>query len=187
MSRIADGSKPNPERRRLLAALAGATGTLALLGLPVVATATPAATATVQFGRETGSPFPPGSGHDQSGHARDSLVPRTVVIAQGGRVTFKIGPFHQVAIYRPGTTAADISLSDATLDDLPVPFPPFVLPNFIINDPNGRIAQSPPLQLVPSTWTTPAGTFAQPGRYFVICKVLPHFAEFEMYGWVIVQ
>jgi hypothetical protein len=187
MSRISDGPMTNPGRRRLLAALGGAAGTVALLGLPAIAAATPDAHATVRFGLAAGSPFPPDSGHDQSAHARDSLAPRTVVIARGGGVTYQIAPFHQPAIYRPGTTPADITLSDATLDDLAVPFPPFVLPNFIINDPAGRVALAPALQVAPSTWTSPAGTFAQPGRYLVICTVLPHFAEFEMYGWVIVQ
>ena len=36
-------------------------------------------------------------------------------------------------------------------------------------------------------WTTPPGTFAQAGRYLVICTVRGHFLEYDMYGWVIAQ
>jgi hypothetical protein len=41
--------------------------------------------AHVQFGiDEHGSPFPPPDEHDGSGHARDHIYPREVVIAAGG-------------------------------------------------------------------------------------------------------
>ena len=33
----------------------------------------------------------------------------------------------------------------------------------------------------------PAATFSAPGKYLVICTFLPHFVEFEMYGWVVVR
>jgi len=60
--------------------------------------------------------------------------------------------------------------------------------NIIINDPDGRVALSPPLDFSDhQQWTTPGGTFDEPGRYLVICTTLPHFAEADMYGWVIVQ
>lgn len=140
--------------------------------------------AYVQFGTDQGSPFPPDSGHDRSFHAADKMVPRTVVISAGGTVTYDVSPFHQVAIYEPGTKPGDIELSDATLDDLVVPFPPFLIPGFIINDPDGRVGLSPPLALAPFEWSF---TFDEPGRYLVICTTLPHFAEADMFGWVMVQ
>jgi hypothetical protein len=67
--------------------------------------------ATIQFGNDgVGSHFPPPSGHDASGNARDNLIPRTVVIDKGGPVTFKIGfsGVHQGAIYADGTEPGDI-------------------------------------------------------------------------------
>lgn len=139
--------------------------------------------ASVQFGDEdAGSPFPPGSGHDQSFHGSDKMVPRTVVIAAGGEVHFDLVPFHQAAIYSPGTQPEDIDVS--LLEDLT--FPIFI-PDFIINDPGNRVALSPDLSPVEFTWTTPEGTFDTPGRYLVICTTLPHFVQADMYGWVIVK
>ncbi|HET9266666.1 MAG TPA: hypothetical protein VFO31_00830, partial [Vicinamibacterales bacterium] len=72
--------------------------------LSAVGANTPLA-ATVRFGNDSvGSPFPPPSGHDRSGHAKDNLIPRTVVIDQGGTVTFQMGGgVHQVGIYKDGT------------------------------------------------------------------------------------
>ena len=142
--------------------------------------------ATLTFGKDgVGSPFAPPSGHDASGHAYDKIVPHVVNIAAGGSVTINIGPFHAAAVYDDGTRPQDITISPATLDDLAVPFPPFVLTDFIINDPTNRIALGPPLNPgAPTTWTTPAGTFDTPGRYLVICTVLPHFAGSNMYAYV---
>jgi hypothetical protein len=144
------------------------------LALPAGSAAAPPQTATLRFGNpDVGSPFSPVSGHDRSSNAKDNLVPRTVVISQGGQVTFDIQGFHQVAIYQAGTRAEDITVPASGL---------------FVNDPTGRIAFGP-LNRPPSTtsWTAPAGTFSTPGRYLVICNVVPHFAEFNMYGWVIVQ
>lgn len=138
--------------------------------------------AYVLFGDEdAGSPFPPPDGHDQSIHAKDKMVPRTVVISRGGKVHYQVAAFHQVAIYEPGTKPSDIDLT--LLDDLPAP----PIPDFIINDPNGRVALSPPLAFGETEWTTPDDTFDEPGRYLVICTTLPHFAAADMYGWVIVK
>ena len=158
---------------------------LLILAVAVPAVASPPDTAYVQFGdANAGSPFPPDAEHDRSFHASDKMVPRTAAISAGGSVTFGILPFHQVAIYGPGKKPKDIVISPGTLDDLVVPFPPFLIPDVIINDPAGRVALALPLGFVPTEWTTPAGTFDQPGRYLVICTTLPHFAEADMYGWV---
>ena len=146
--------------------------------------ATPS-TATIVFGTEHGSPFPPPD-HDASFHAKDMLVPRTVVIARWGSVTFDIGALHQVAVYEPGTGPEDITVSPATLEDV-TPAPGVVIPDFRINDPDGRIALGPEQSFAPQQWTTPPGTFDAPGRYFVICTTTPHFAVARMYGWVIVK
>jgi plastocyanin len=142
--------------------------------------------AHMQFGiDEHSSPFPPPDEHDGSGHARDHVYPREVVIARGGQVAFHIDPVHQVAVYEPGTEPGDIRVDPTTLED--VDLGPFVLPNFRINDPTNRIVLGPPQQLFDQDWTTPSGTFDQPGRYLVICTTTPHFLASKMYGWVTVK
>ena len=111
-------------------------------------------------------------------------MPRTVVIDVGGSVEFEIDPFHRVNIYRAGTEADDIDLSKL----INFSAGPVFIPNFVIDDATNRIAQSPAFSFnLVQTWTTPAGTFNQPGRYFVMCSFLPHFAANDMYGWVIVR
>jgi len=145
-------------------------------------------TATMEFGEVThdvGSPFDPGEGHDGSGHAIDKVRPRTVVIAAGGSVTFSVGPFHQVSIYEAGTTAENLVIQGT--EALTSPFP---IPDFLILAPTGRLASdnlTTALSFGTSEWTSPAGTFDTPGKYFVMCRVAPHFFGAQMYGWVIVK
>lgn len=143
----------------------------------------PPLAATVEFGRpDTGSPFPPPSGHDQSSHAKDNLNPRTTVIARGGTVTFDLsGPgraVHQVAVFPDGTDPDDVDLT--TLAPPVMGCPPVPL----IADPDGEVLAPQPCA---GGTTSPSHTFTEPGRYLVICTFLPHFAEFQMYGWVIVK
>ena len=143
--------------------------------------ATPS-TATVQFGKpNTGSPFPPTSGHDQSAHAVDNMVPRTVVIDVGGTVTFNVPGVHQVAIYAPGTEPDDIDTSILVLMPPGCPRPGGA--RLLINDPENREALYAQPCGAPRVVTH---TFTEPGRYLVICAFLPHF-EVQMYGWVEVR
>jgi plastocyanin len=136
--------------------------------------------ATINFGiPHTGSGFPPNS-HDQSFRAPDSLAPQTVVIDVGGTVTFKSSFVHQVAIYEPGIQPDDIdtqALNPPAAGCPPVP---------TINDPDGRIAV---LDAQPCAGgeATLEYTFTEPGRYLVICTLLPHFTVAKMYGWVVVR
>ena len=135
--------------------------------------------ATVLFGNDTtGSPFDPGSGHDASGHARDTLVPNTVVIKSGGTVTFKVGFVHQVAIYAPGKGPEDVNTSalDFVSGCFGVP---------LIIDSTGRI-NTPPAQPCMGGPASVSYTFNQPGKYLVICTFLPHF-QIKMYGWIVVK
>lgn len=135
--------------------------------------------ATVQFGLPgVGSPFPPPAEHDQSGHAKDNLVPRTVVIGTGGTVTFNTFGVHQVAIYDDGTEPEEIDTSmrkgTPCLGGAPL----------LIDDPDNRLAVfDQPCAGGPAS---PSFTFTEPGRYLVICAFLPHF-ELQMWGWVIVR
>jgi hypothetical protein len=131
-------------------------------------------TATVRFGNPSaGSSFPPPSGHDRSFNAMDNMIPRTVVIERNGSVTFAVDGLHQPAVYAAGTTPDDITI------------PPS---GDFVNDSDGRIWLGS-LNVPPATseQTTPAGTFATPGTYLVICNFLPHFAFAKMYGWVEVK
>ena len=148
-----------------------------------VATAASALTATVQFGQaNVGSPFPPTSGHDQSAHAVDNLVPRTVVVDRGGTVTFNTFGVHQVAIYAPGTDPGDIDTSLLILTPAGCPKPGGA--PLLIDDATNRIAlYAQPCGPAPRQVTH---TFTEPGTYLVICAFLPHF-EVQMYGWVIVR
>jgi hypothetical protein len=142
--------------------------------------------ADIDFGRtNTGTAFPAPSGHDRSFHSYDKISPRAVVIPVGGTVRMATGVFHQAAIYDVGTKPEDIVLSPATLDDINVPFPPGVLPDFVINYPTDRLALSP-VFFAPTTWTAPA-VFDRPGTYLIICTILPHFVEAKMYAYVIVK
>jgi plastocyanin len=150
---------------------------LAALGLAVPAVlAGPGSSATVRFGNDdVGSPFPPITDHDQSGNGKFNLIPRTVTIARGGSVTYDIlirFGFHEPKVYDVGTTP----------DDIQGGFP-------FIDDNDGLLASGPRVGSATgtATWTTPAGTFDEPGRYLVLCNFEPHFAEFGMYGWVQVK
>jgi hypothetical protein len=37
------------------------------------------------------------------------------------------------------------------------------------------------------SWTSPAGTFDEPGKYLIVCTVVPHFTLAKMYAWVVVR
>lgn len=143
--------------------------------------------ATMQFGKvDVGSPFGPTEEHDQSSHAKDDVVPRTVVIRSGGTVTFNVpAGVHQIAIYAPGTKPEDINAGIVTTLSAfaGCAGPPVVNAPLVINDPTNRVAT----RSVPCF--TPAQrsyTFTSPGRYLVICAFLPHFGV-GMYGWVDVK
>jgi plastocyanin len=151
-----------------------------LLALPVMVAAQLPLTATVEFGLpDTGSPFPPA--HDASGHATDRPVPRTVVISAGGTVEFHINAAsHGLAIYAAGTEPKDIDVTAL----VPSAGPPCPMPP-LIDDPEGRLALfTQPCDGGPSTVIFP---FPEPGRYLYICVFSPHFVDFDMFGWVIVE
>jgi plastocyanin len=138
--------------------------------------------ATVRFGNDTvGSKFPPPSGHDNSGHGRDNLIPRTTVIDQGGTVTFVLGgPVHQVGIYADGTKPEQVSRAGAA-PKAGCPPVPFVTG---AGDPNlVAILDDPPC--AGGDWSV-SYTFPNPGRYLVICTFIPHL-DMAMYGWVEVR
>jgi hypothetical protein len=146
----------------------------------------------MQFGQaNVGSPFPPGSGHDQSAHAADNIVPRTVVIKVNGTVTLNVPPaVHQINIYRPGTQLEDVDVSMNNRTTLAAragcgaPLPPELVNAPIVLSTAGAIEAAIPVPCL--TPTTTQYTFTQPGKYLVICAFLPHF-EVGMYAWVYVK
>ena len=166
-------------RRRTRLAIAAVPVIAALALLAPVVLAGPDSSATVLFGNDdVGSPFPPITEHDESGNGKFNLIPRTATIAQGGSVTYDIlvrFGIHWPALYAAGTTPDEIEV-------LAFPF---------VNDPTGRLARgtmvgpAAPGTAATGTWTTP--TLNQPGRYLVLCNFAPHFAEFDMYGWISVK
>ena len=163
-----DSTRPEGRNDRLGPDLALAAGPAAL-------------TAEVEFGTDAvGSPFEPAE-HDQSFHSFDKLRPRTVVIQRGGSVTYEVDECHQPAVYRPGTKPEDINTS------LTQPIGLEECPPDRINDPTNRIALAPAQTESEKEWTTPPGTFSEPGVYLVICTTRVHFVFAKMYGWVIVK
>jgi hypothetical protein len=105
-----------------------------------------------------------------------------VVISQGGTVTFRINArTHELAIYAADTEPEDINTS---LTKPPVAGCPNVP---LIDDPNGRIAVfDQPCALGLQTDVV-SFIFDEPGRYLFICTFFPHFVDFDMFGWVIVE
>lgn len=150
----------------------------------VAAKGGPPASATVRFGNpDVGSPFPPPDPHDESFHSIDNVIPSATVISAGGTVNFEMAAFHQAVVYAPGTTPSDIDPSDT--NDLTDPGGAVIIPNFLIDfaDDAAFVANSP-FGFAPQSWSM---TFDEPGRYLVICAVVPHFVEANMWAWIIVQ
>jgi plastocyanin len=107
------------------------------------------------------------------------LVPNTATIQAGGTVNFVVAGFHQIAVYAPGTTPADIN---------PTRLPPTPIPNappavFLIDDPVNRLYRG----LNPigeSQDRVEAVHFGKAGQYLVMCLVSVHFLNDKMFGWV---
>ena len=169
----------------------------------------PLATATVSFGywpqvpadgRPNGGnrfaePLAGGPAGQANGHA---LLPYESKIKAGGTINFIVAGYHLIAVYEPGTTLEDI---DVTMLAAPLPVPPGPINQGppLINDPYGRVyfgldPRKAPLaaNIFPPPEAPPAYSqdrvevvhFPAPGRYLVICAVLPHFAVDRMHGWV---
>lgn len=155
----------------------GETRAGAMQHVPV---AGPLATATVSFGQwvATGlDRFPDlGAPGLPNGH---QLIPHEVKIRAGGTVNFVIAGFHLVLVYDDGTEPEDIDVTN-TIAPTNQPEPP------LINDPANRLYRG----LDPSRFPqdrVEAVRFPAPGRYLVICGVLPHFVFDGMYGFVSVN
>jgi hypothetical protein len=141
----------------------------------------PLANATVSFGQwrqgldrvALNPPPPPTNGH--------AVLPFTALVKAGGAVNFVIAGLHQVVVYGPGKQPSDVNTSLLFPDPNPAPpdFPP------LIDDPDNRVYRGPdPRALFPNLDRVEVVHFPTPGLHLVICGVLPHFANDDMYGWV---
>lgn len=156
----------------------------------------PLASATVSFGQWNTDPaldrFPNQSSRFANNH---QLIPGEVTIKAGGSVNFLISGFHLLLVYGNGRKPADVNLNSLIFPTIqlgPTPGPP------LINDAVDRIYRG----LDPSVFPMLPGStppqplqdrievvrFQHPGRYLVICGVLPHFFDpasgFIMFGYV---
>lgn len=106
------------------------------------------------------------------------LTPEIAKINVGGTVNFIIGGFHVVTVYDDGTKPEDIDVT--RLVPPPRSGPP------IIDDSRRRIYRGLDPTLLPAIVAqdrVETVQFDRPGRFLVICSVLPHFQE-GMYGYV---
>jgi hypothetical protein len=129
-----------------------------------------------------------------------ALIPNEVTIKAGGTVNFIIAGFHLLLVYDDGAQPGDIN-TGATVPPQGATMPP------LIDDTNNRIYRGidpsvlpflqGPQQPAPSPPAPPNTTippvlqdrvevvhFPNPGRFLVICGVLPHFVNDDMYGFV---
>ena len=105
------------------------------------------------------------------------LTPFNAQIKPGGAVSFVISGFHQPTIYQPGTEPGDIDTTKVVAGSVP--------PG-LIDDPNGRVFRGLDPRTVPQDRTENV-TLTEPGKYLVICAVLPHFVNDNMHGYITVQ
>jgi hypothetical protein len=153
----------------------------------------PLANATVSFGAwDLDSPldrFPNNSPRTRNYH---ELIPSEATIKAGGSVNFIISGFHHLLVYGDGTKPEDINLTLLASVTVP-PGPP------LINDPTNRVYRGLDPSVLPQLpGSTPTQQlqdrvevvrFPNPGRYLVMCGVLPHFfdaatGQFVMFGYV---
>lgn len=152
----------------------------------------PLSSATVAFGQWNADPvidrFPNNSPRTQNNH---HLIPGEAVIKAGGSVNFIISGFHHVLVYGDGTKPTDIDITKLRPTTVQ-PGPP------LIDDATNRVYRGLDPSVLPmlpgSTPPQPLQDrvevvrFPNPGRYLVICGVLPHFfdvaAGFIMFGYV---
>jgi hypothetical protein len=155
----------------------------------------PLANATVSFGQWPTDPpldrHPNLAPLNRNGHG---VIPNVTTIKAGGTVNFIIAGAHQIAVYDNGVRPGDI---DTTLLISPTGGGPPVL----IDDPDRRIYRGPDLSVMPHLSIPPPVApppaspqfitdrvevvhFPNRGVYLVICTVVFHFTNDNMYGWV---
>jgi plastocyanin len=106
--------------------------------------------------------------------ANHHILPQVIRIKPGGVVNFVVAGFHQIFVYKPGTTVDDVQ---AAVDALPAPPPLFI--NFTDNLYYQGLSPvvAPPAGLSNAMNRVESVSFAQKGTYLVICNVRPHFLD----------
>ncbi len=158
------------------------------------------AQATVSFGQWDANPDnafdrqPVNSDRTRNIHA---LLPFEAEIKEGGAVSFIISGVHQVVIYNEGTELADIQLAAKDPANQIPGAPPLVqyLTGRFYRGLDPRVLTYATMVTIPPA-TTPTNllvqdrvesvNFPEPGRYLVICGVVPHLLE-GMHGYVTVR
>lgn len=122
------------------------------------------------------------------------MLPYEVEIDAGGAVTFMISGVHQILVYGPGRDLDDVQAAAGSTSPIPG-VPPLVdyATDRVYRGLDPRVLAYLPLpEPLPDT---PANlvvdrvesvNFKEPGRYLVVCGVLPHFQE-GMHGYVRVK
>ena len=170
---------------------------IALVALPVVADDGDAdhkrSQATASFGR--------GLNTAQPGNAvNHAVLPREIKIKAGGVVDFAVAGFHDIIIFKPGFTLAD--LIQAGGGQYPSTPPLFVIPanpatplpvaiSFLadsiyyrgINPAGGPLATAVAGNPANGSNRTEPVAFLERGTYLVICNVRPHLLD-GMYAYV---
>jgi hypothetical protein len=150
--------------------------------------------------------FGAGMNTNQPGNpANHHVIPEIVRVNVGDVVNFAVAGFHIIRVYGDGVNLSDVKavipdeceinpIPPATFPATcgPVGLPPVVPAgtlNVYYNGINGLVSPQPgPPFALPSPATNRVETvsFLQPGRFLVICAVLPHFND-KMYAWIEVR
>jgi plastocyanin len=152
---------------------------------------------TVAFGAglNTNQPGNPDNHH---------VIPNTIRVNVGDVVSFNVAGFHIIRVYGNGVKLSDVKLEipdECEVNPIPpATFPPqcgappvpIVSPGALAvyyNGINGLVSPQPGppfAQLSAAANRVEPVSFLAPGRYLVICAVLPHFND-KMYAWVEVR
>ena len=161
------------------------TGFLFMLGTGFAASTSmaangPLANVNISFGQwETDPPLDRLNANPMGGAGNNHrLIPNIATIRAGGAVNFVISGLHNVQIYDDGTQPDDISLAS------PVSGP---AGGGIIDDSNNRLYRGWDPNTVPNTFArdrVESVQFTKPGTYLVICGVVNHFMNDNMFGFV---
>jgi plastocyanin len=161
---------------------------------------------TVAFGAGLNTAQP---GNPENHH----ILPDAIRVEVGDVVTFLLSGLHVIRVYDDGVRLRDVKLTipdECEVNPLPGETP---LPQCSLGAPPGGVPVIPPgglavyyegiNPLAPAPPPPPAGpppfavpstapnrtesiSFLVPGRYLVICAILPHFND-EMYAWIEVR
>jgi len=141
------------------------------------------ASATITFGQwRTDPPFDRFATPTDRTRNNHALLPSEVKIKAGGSINFVISGFHNPQVFL-NRVPSDIDRTNI----VPGSAPP------LINDAGGRVFRGlDPRTLGGVQDRVEAITLTAPGRYLVICGVLPHFfddatGQFVMFGFIEVE